>query len=529
MTRKIYVVTLSILNVITSFFLIVQVYLFRNIIDNAVNHISIVKDIIYIAVLLGIMIALRLVYFFIKNKFSLSLEVHLKGQVYKSIMNKKYEKIASIHSGKISNIYLTDIRNVQEAEVNAIPNMFLYTSRILFAFVALINLNYVIVLILSSVGLLLFVLALIYGYFVKKLNREALKSDDSLNAYMQESLDNVKLLKVLSVHDVIDKNVDEELKKNYIVKNRRNRVSIIASSFLSSMITILYALTLCYAAYLIFEGKISYGTLTALVSLVSYFESPFSYLAKTLNQLYQARVSKDRIASLMALEDEEELLPIEDFDSIVFDKMTFKYDDRIIYKDFSYCINKGDNIVVKGDSGSGKTTFINILLGFYSYEGKVYVKNKDQQYDISEKTRSLFSYVPQENVLFSGTIRSNFKMFYPAITDEEIISVLKDVQVYDELKEQGGLDYQIYQRGKGLSIGQIQRILIALALASCKPILVMDEFTSALDLHNEEVIASLVCSLSKTLIMVSHRNIKIEGARILDVSSLLEKGEDKHD
>ena len=116
-------------------------------------------------------------------------------------------------------------------------------------------------------------------------------------------------------------------------------------------------------------------------------------------------------------------------------------------------------------------------------------------------------------------------MFYPSISDEDIIKVLEEAKVYEELKEQGGLEYNIYQRGKGLSIGQIQRILIAIALASLKPILVMDEFTSALDVHNEEAIASLVCSLNKTLIMVSHRNIKIEGARILDVSSLSIKGE----
>ena len=292
------------------------------------------------------------------------------------------------------------------------------------------------------------------------------------------------------------------------------------------MITLLYALTLCYAAYLIYEGKISYGTLTALVSLVSYFESPFSYLAKTLNQLYQSKVSQERITNLLALKDDEEEESITDFDSIIFDSMTFRYDERIIYKDFSYKINKGDIIYIKGDSGKGKTTLINILLGFYSYEGKVYVTNKDKQYDISEKTRSLFAYVPQENVLFSGTIRSNFKMFYPSISDEDIIKFLNEVKVYEELKEQGGLEYNIYQRGKGLSIGQIQRILIAIALASLKPILVMDEFTSALDVHNEEAIASLVCSLNKTLIMVSHRNIKIEGARILDVSSLSIKGED---
>ena len=291
------------------------------------------------------------------------------------------------------------------------------------------------------------------------------------------------------------------------------------------MITLLYALTLCYAAYLIYEGKISYGTLTALVSLVSYFESPFSYLAKTLNQLYQSKVSQERIANLVALKDDEEEENITDFDSIIFDSMTFRYDERIIYKDFSYKINKGDIIYIKGDSGKGKTTLINILLGFYSYEGKVYVTNKDKQYDISEKTRSLFAYVPQENVLFSGTIRSNFKMFYPSISDEDIIKFLNEVKVYEELKEQGGLEYNIYQRGKGLSIGQIQRILIAIALASLKPILVMDEFTSALDVHNEEAIASLVCSLNKTLIMVTHRNIKIEGARILDVSSLSIKGE----
>lgn len=522
MLYKRYIVILSIINVFQSFFLILQVFLFKSIIDLATTQKPITNMICYIAALLAMQIVFRVCYLIIRNHYSLILEVRLKGNVFKSIMHKKYKDMKNIHSAELSNIYLTDIRNIMEAQSMHIPNLFMFTSRLIFAFVALAMLNNIIIIGLSLCGLVLFVASIFYGKYVKKLNKIALKSDDELNTYMQESVENIRLLKVLSSKDVIDSNIDAVLDTNYKKKNKRNRIQISANLVLSSIIQVLYVITLCYAAYLIFKGQISYGTLTALVSLVSYFESPFSAIGKSLSKLYQYRASKERIFELLDYPDEDESLELETFDSIVFDHMSFEYDNRRIYNDFTYTMHKNDIIYIKGESGSGKTTLINILLGFNPYEGAAYVLSNGIKYPISEKTRSLFAYVPQENIIFSGTIRSNFKMFYKNISDEKIIEALNQAHVYQEIIAQGGLDYALYERGRGLSIGQIQRILIAIALASNKPILVMDEFSSALDYENEVLISNLIQELNKTIIMVSHRTINIPNCKMLLVGDYVE-------
>lgn len=518
MKNKLYISILSILNILVSFILIIQVFVFRDLIDKAISKSSITTDIIIVISLITTLLILRFIFLLIRNKYSLKLEVYLKGEIFKNLMKKKFSEISNIHSAELSNIYLTDVKNILEARCYAIPTIASCISRIIFAFIAIINLNYMIIIILMALGLIVFVISVFYGRYVKKLNKKALKADDNLNSYMQESLENIRLLKTLSTDNVLNLNLDQRLKENYIAKNKRNNIQVFASIFLTSLSIVLYALTLCYSAYLIYKGKISYGTLTALVSLVSYFESPITSLASLANKIYSYHASTDRINELYQKADEESQIELNDFDSISIKDLSFSYDNqKVIFNNFNYEINKNDIIYIKGKSGKGKTTLINILLGFYPYSGNITIKSNNESIKLSEKTRNLFSYVPQENIIFSGTIKSNFKMFYPNIKDDEIINSLEMVNLYSEIKDFGGVGYEIFERGRGLSIGQIQRLLVAIALASNKPIIIMDEFTSALDTENENIIVDLITKLNKTIILVSHRTLNIENAKVIDL------------
>lgn len=520
MKDKIYIILLSLLNIIISFLLILQVFLFKNLIDDAVSQNDLTKDIILITIIILSMLLIRFIFIFIRNKYSLNLEVYLKGSIYKSLINKKYTEIEKLHSGKISNIYLTDAKIIEETRAYVIPNIISSISRIIFAFIALIKLNYIIIISLSLIGIITISIASLYSKYLKKLNKEALENDDNLNSYMQESLENIKLIKTLANNDILSNNIDKKLNENYKSKNKRNNIQVFASIFLSSLSLILYTLTICYSAYLISINKITYGTLTALVSLVSYFEAPVSSLASLFSRLIQYKASNERINNILILKNEEESLSLKSFDSIEIKNMSFSYNDsKQIYNNFNYTINNNDIIYIKGESGIGKTTLINILLGFIPYNGEIIITSNNIKYPLNEKTRSLFSYVPQENIIFSGTIKSNFKLFYPNITDTEIIDSLTKVNLYQEINDKG-IDYEIYERGKGLSIGQIQRLLIAIALASNKPILIMDEFTSALDSDNENKIVDLITKLNKTIIFVSHRDIQIKNAKILNLGDI---------
>lgn len=200
-----------------------------------------------------------------------------------------------------------------------------------------------------------------------------LDSNDNLNSYLEESYQNLKFLNVMSEPNTLIRRTEYEILKNSKIKAKRNNIKASTNTFITGSMLILYALIMCYSAYLIYQNKISYGTLTALVSLVSYFETPFSQIGGYASKFALYRSSALRLDSILKLRREEPALMINDFSSIVLENVSFSYDNKLIYDNFNLTINKNDIIYIKGPSGCGKTTLLNIILGFLKYEGKAYV------------------------------------------------------------------------------------------------------------------------------------------------------------
>jgi len=264
-----------------------------------------------------------------------------------------------------------------------------------------------------------------------------------------------------------------------------------------------------YGAYGIYNKTLTYGSLVALIQIVSYFESPLSALSSLLSRYASYKVSEKRIQEIFDIEEDCKQNELNDFDEIVIDNISFKY-DKEIYKDYSLTIKKGERFFIKGPSGIGKTTLFNLLLGFIKpSKGSIYILRDGKKYDVSE-CRKLFSYVSQENILFSGTIKENIHLFVPNATDEQIINALKIACIYDELEtKEDKLNTVLKERGSGLSLGQIQRILLAICLLKDRPILLLDEFTSALDKNIEDQIITNLISCNKTMIIITHRLIEL--------------------
>ena len=158
----------------------------------------------------------------------------------------------------------------------------------------------------------------------------------------------------------------------------------------------------------------------------------------------------------------------------------------------------------------------NLILGFISpQEGSIDIYSNNHVYP-SKQCRELFSYVSQENILFSGTIEDNIKLFVPNYNEKELINALKLACIYDEIMEKPlKMKTIINERGNGLSLGQIQRVLLAISILQNKPILLLDEFTSALDKELEKRIVINVSKLNKTKIIITHRDISLSEARTI--------------
>lgn len=517
--EKIALTFLCILNVLLSACLIVVTFLTKDLINVALTHDQNKWNILlrYAGCLIGVVviqITFKIIYNFIFNKASINYELELKEKIYQSYLSKDISQIRFIHSGEMSNIYINDVKNVTDGYFSVIPATILNISKFLFAFIALVIIDWRFLLVALVIGLLAFCYSRFYGRKVKKLQKDALAKDGKLISYMQESTENIKLIKAMNAEESATELLNKRSKENFEAKYRYHNFAIIGSAGLLSVLNFTYIVALIYGAIMLFKypDAFSYGTLVSLLQLVNYFETPFTSLSRVLNKYYAFKVSDKRIKEIFALKEEEQNLLDVYFKQIVFDNVSFDYDKQVI-KNLSFVVNKNDLVAIKGRSGIGKSTIINLLLGFIKpKEGEIYIIDKDNnKINVGANTRSLFSYVPQEVIMFSGSIRENISLFVKNKTEGEINEALKLSCIYDEIMAMPKkLDNVLTERGQGLSLGQIQRILIAIAILKDNDVLLLDEFTSALDKEVETKIVNNLLKLHKTIIMISHRNLEIQ-------------------
>ncbi|MDE6767005.1 MAG: ATP-binding cassette domain-containing protein, partial [Eubacterium sp.] len=185
----------------------------------------------------------------------------------------------------------------------------------------------------------------------------------------------------------------------------------------------------------------------------------------------------------------------------------------IIFDNTSFALNKGDFVAIMGISGIGKSTLLKLLLGvFNAQEGDICLKTTQGDIPVDKNTRRLFSYVPQGNMIISGTIKDNLTFINDDVTSAELdeaVRVSCAKQFIDELPN--GIDTVIGEKGMGLSEGQIQRLAIARSLLAKSPILLLDEATSALDEETEKQFLTNLKELDNvTCIIVSHKTAALE-------------------
>lgn len=527
--EKIALTFLCVLNVLLSACLIVVTFLTKDLINVALTHDQSKWNILlgYAGCLIGVVviqITFKIIYNFILNKASINYELELKEKIYQSYLSKDISQIRFIHSGEMSNIYINDVKNVTDGYFSVIPATILNISKFLFAFIALIIIDWRFLLVALVIGLLAFCYSRFYGRKVKKLQKDSLAKDGKLISYMQESTENIKLIKAMNAEESATELLNKRSKENFEAKYRYHNFAIIGSAGLLSVLNFTYIVALIYGAIMLFKypDAFSYGTLVSLLQLVNYFETPFTSLSRVLNKYYAFKVSDKRIKEIFALKEEEQNLLEIDFKQIVFDNVSFDYDKQVI-KNLSFVVNKSDLVAIKGRSGIGKSTIINLLLGFIKpKEGSIYIiDNDNNKISVGANTRNLFSYVPQEVIMFSGSIRENISLFVKNKTEEEINEALKLSCIYDEIMAMPKkLDNVLTERGQGLSLGQIQRILIAIAILKNNDVLLLDEFTSALDKEVETKIVSNLLKLHKTIIMISHRNLEIQECKEIKLEEI---------
>lgn len=512
-----------------------------NIIDGAVEYHDYKYVLRYSAALFAI-IMMQLLLNLLSNSFSERcrgrLDMDYRKYLLEQIMKKDYSKISSYHTGELQNRLFNDITVVTDGITTIVPDSTYYIVKLLCAFIYLVVISRIFALVFLAGGLFVFICMHAFRGPLKKLHKRVQETEGATRSFFQEAVINLLVVKSFAAEKRISEESDVLQEKNYKARMKRRFMHIASRGGISTVFNLGYVFALAFGAFgLLGIGGISmtYGTVTAMLQLVNQVQGPFASLSSTLPKYYNVIASAERLMEIANLPDEKESnesdIDVKETYSklkcIDFDHITFKYDRELILDDTSLKINKGDFVAITGISGIGKSTLLKLLLGVLNVQsGRIELDLNDGVLPVDKHTRRLFSYVPQGNMLLSGTIRDNLTFIHPDVSEEEIQNAIHISCADKFISEQPqGLETVIGEKGLGLSEGQVQRLAIARSMLSESPVLLLDEATSALDENTEKAFLTNLKSLKNvTCIIVSHKraaleicnkHIRIENAKII--------------
>ncbi|WP_136605238.1 ABC transporter ATP-binding protein [Paenibacillus dokdonensis] len=272
---------------------------------------------------------------------------------------------------------------------------------------------------------------------------------------------------------------------------------------------------------------------------MNYLVNPFSMLPALWSGMQQALAGAERIFQVIDFPKEYTELPQEShaktsFSELAVSNLGFSYTDSVdalALRDVRFHVYAGQTIAIVGTSGGGKSTLFKLLMGLYiPTTGTIEIDGRDREAIGLREYRNYFSLVPQESVLFTGSIRDNIMDGSPSVNEQQMISAAKQANAYDFImKLPDDFETEIGERGSRLSGGQKQRIAIARAILRDAPILLLDEATSALDNESERVVQDALTKLmvGKTTLVIAHRLSTVQNADLILVmenGQLVEKG-----
>ncbi len=439
--------------------------------------------------------------------------VRFKSDFFRTIMQKDYMTITEYHTGELLNRITSDVGIIATGLTQMLPNLVFYLTKILACLVALYVLDSQFALLCLCLGPLIFITAYIYRKKMKHLHKAGQVADGKTKSFMQEILKNILVVKSFGKANQAAEKSKSLLEKLFHIEIKRNRISICANMFFYLGMTAGYYVALAWGAYKIAGGLMTYGTLMALLQLVGQIQSPFQGLSALFSQYYAMVASAERLAEMEALPDDTTLNKEDwggaSWSGIKLCAIDFAYRDEQILKQADFSVNQGEFVVITGTSGTGKSTLLKIMLGILkpqAGEARLLYENGEEKSLFAEKRR-LFSYVPQGNLIVSGSIRENLAFFRNDVSEEEMIAAAKAAQIWEFIETlPEGLDTELGESGLGLSEGQIQRLAVARAILCDAPVILLDEATSALDEDTElAILTALKNRRDKTCILVSHK------------------------
>ena len=495
--------------------------LMRSVIDHAVSkeYEEFWQSVVALAVLICLQLLLRFVNRFLEEDTHAAIENRLRQKTLHGILQSNFSRVKEYHTGELMNRITSDVGVVTDGAVTLVPSLTSMAVRIVGVLLVMGSIDWTMALVFLVAGCFVAALSVLPRRWQKRLHKKVQEADGNVKSYIQESLESLLVIHAFGCEDKIENSSLYKMKQHRHIRRKRTNLFNVMGTGLRLCIQGGYLFGLAWCGLGIIEGKITYGTLTAVIQLIGQIQTPFANIGSTFPKYSSMLASAER---LMEITEQAECLQLaegslsreeiyQDMQSIRFEDVSFAYDaDRPVLQKESFAVHKGEFVALIGSSGIGKSTIMKLLLSVYQpQEGKIEIETNQEKLSLSQLPAGMFAYVPQGNYLMSGPIWEvvGFAEKSENIDRHRVEEACKAACAHEFICElPKGYDTVLGERGDGLSEGQMQRLAVARAVYSGCPVLLLDEATSALDADTERrMITSLKQMSEYTVFLVTHR------------------------
>lgn len=493
----------------------------RQAIDHAVQrqHTEFLEAVVGLVIIVAVQIGLRAWNRYLEDDTRAAAENRLRREFFHGILKTEYGVMKEFHTGELMNRITSDVAMITDGAVSLFPSILSMAVRILGILIVMQSIEPWFVVVFLVGGCLIAVLSVIPRKYQKKLHKRVQEADGEVRSFLQESLESLLIIRAFGCEEKIENENEEKMKMHRKTRRKRTNVYNLLGSGLRVFMQSGYIFGFVWCGIGILEGRITYGTLTAVLQLIGQIQTPFANMGSTFPKYASMLASAER---LMEITENASKMPMpskqgtrqevyEELESISFENVSFAYDhDRPVLENESFSVKKGEFVALIGSSGIGKSTIMKLLLSVYQpKKGSIKICLKNRTIGLKDMPSGMFAYVPQGNYLMSGPIWQvvGFAEKTDAVNRQKVEKACQIACAHEFILElPNGYDTVLGERGEGLSEGQMQRLAVARAVYSGCPILLLDEATSALDADTERrMISSLKQMSDCTVFLVTHR------------------------
>lgn len=496
----------------------------KYLIDSVISHTK--EQLITFAV---IVIALTVFQFlfssvssWITAKVNSKVDNEIREDIYSHIVTASWQEIGKYHSGDLINRLERDVSTVSSGVIGFIPNAITRFVQFFGSLAIVLYYDKTMAVLALLSAPFFFLSSRMLVKTIRKYSKETRKINGDVLSYSEESVQNIQIIKAFDLTRDYINNFSQLLntyRKTRLEYEKFNIIMTLCFSVIGMLVSYF-----CYGwgVYRLWQGAITYGTMTLFLQISGTLSSSFNSLASLAPSAISVATSAGRIMEITSFKTEKDAQrdkAVEILDeaqdtglTIEFKDVSFQYQDgeAPVLKNINLKILPGETIALIGASGEGKTTLFKLVLGLIEpTQGEIVFSTASGEYiNASDSTRRFCSYVPQDIGVFSGTFEDNLRIVKNDAIDEELQDVLRQAELSDLVNSLSqGIETELNEHGANFSQGQLQRLAIARSLLRKSLVLLMDEATSALDSQTEsKVLENIMVSEPKQVrIITTHR------------------------